>query len=327
MSRAPFFFCICPDPWMTQREINRLIRTAGCTEWSRTTFWADEPLESGFWTMLSMPGLLSLLGKGRIVILRRANALTVKVWSDLEPLLRKANPDLWVFFCLEGAWKGKTPAVPAVLARQNFYKAARKKKWLWESPGMTPQTLRTELQSWAGNRGISIAPNVAERMVALLPLDGARFGNELLKLELHLGERRQVENTDLHLLGDASTMDNFAFLKTALRSPANPDIWRTVLMDHEASGSGMLMPILGLLQWEMRNLWMLNAGEDASVSLPPNIKDDKRRLARQMGEQGIAAIINLIFQAEKDLKSGRKQADQILEFLVSSLSRHSQAHR
>ncbi|WP_146164799.1 DNA polymerase III subunit delta [Desulfonatronum sp. SC1] len=305
---------------MIQREIQRRVRAAGCEGWSRTMYWADEPLESGFWTSLAMPGLMSLLGQGRIVVLRRANALTVKVWSDLDQLLRKGKQDLWIFFCLEGEWKGKAPAVPTVLEKQPFFKAARKRQWIWESPGITPQALRTELKAWAKRLGVEFAPSVEETLVGLLPLDGARFGNELQKLELALGERRRVEPSDMGLFGEPTSLDNFAFLRGMLQSSANLDVWQTVLLDREASNSGMLMPVLGLLQREMRILWMLNAGEDSAVNLPPFIKGEKKRLAAQLGEQGIARVIDLVFQAESDLKSGRKQADQILEFLVSSLA-------
>ncbi|SMP47777.1 DNA polymerase III, delta subunit [Desulfonatronum zhilinae] len=311
---------------MIQREIHARVQAAGCGEWSRTTHWADEPLESGFWTTLSMPGLLSLLGQGRVLVLRRANVLTVKVWSDLEPLLRKGKPDLWVFFCLEGEWKGREPAVPAVLAKQPYFKAARKRQWVWESPGMTPQTLRNELKAWAKRRGVGFAPSVEETLAGLLPLDGARFGNELQKLELALGERRRVEASDLGLFGEPTSLDNFAFLRGMLQSSANLDVWQTVLLDREISNSGMLMPVLGLLQREMRILWLLNAGEDSAVNLPPYIKGEKKRLAAQLGEQGIARVIDLVFQAESDLKSGRKQADQILEYLVSSLSQRPGSH-
>ncbi|TVQ99935.1 MAG: DNA polymerase III subunit delta [Desulfovibrionales bacterium] len=305
---------------MLQREIQRRVRGAGCEDWSRTTYWADEPLDSGFWTSLAMPGLMSLLGKGRIVVLRRANALTVKVWSDLEPLLRKSKPDLWTFFCLEGEWKGKSPAVPAVLAKQPFFRAAQQRQWVWQSPGMTPQSLHAELKSWATRQGITFAPNVGERLAELLPLDGARFGNELQKLELALGDRRRLEVSDLGLLGEPTILDNFAFLRGILQSPTNLKVWQTVLLDKEAASSGMLMPVLGLLQREMRILWLLNAGEDGAVSLPPSFKSEKKRLAASMGEAGITRIIDCVFQAETDLKSGNKQADQILEFLVSSLS-------
>ena len=305
---------------MIQRVIRERLQAAGCGEWSRTTHWADEPLESSFWSSLSMPGLLSLLGQGRVLVLRRANTLTVKVWSDLEPLLRKARPDLWTFFCLEGEWKGRTPAVPVAAAKQPFFSAARKRQWVWQSPGMTPRTLRSELTAWAKRRDIGFAPDVEEALAGLLPLDGARFSNELQKLELALGDRRQVTAADLKLFADAPGLDNFAFLRKALRSSADLDVWRTVLLDQESAGPGMLMPVLGLLQRETRILWLLLSNEDDLVLLPAQIKSEKRRLAGKLGEQGVARIIDLVFQAELDLKSGRKQADQVLEFLVSSLA-------
>jgi DNA polymerase III subunit delta len=320
MSRPPFSFFICPDSWLLQREIARIAKAAGCGEWNRSSYWGDEPLESDFWSAMAMPGMLSLLGEGRIIIVRRANAFTVKIWSDLEPLLRKPKADLWVMFCLEGEWKGKTKPVPAVLAKQPFFKVAQKKKWLWESPGLTSEAIQKEVQHWAATKKVSFAAGVQDALIDLLPLDGARLGHELQKLELALGDRREVLGSHLEIFGQKSGMDNFAFVRDVLSNAPSLRVWRTVLLDHEATGSGMLMPFLGLLQREMRILWMLLHGEEDKVFLYPKAKNEKRLLARSLGSRGIARIIDQIFQAEWDLKSGRKDAKQILEHLVASLS-------
>lgn len=297
-----------------------MTQEAGCGEWSRQTFWGDEPLDGSFWKMLTMPGLLSVLGGGRILVLRQAHHLPVKSLSDMEPLLRKAKSDLWVFFCLEGEWKGKTPAIPATVARQPYFKAARSKGWLWESPGFTEQSLREFVQSWARKQKVEFARGIEMRLLGILPLDGALVRNELEKLELLLGERRQVTAADLELLGEQSALNSFAFLKAVLSSSADLSVWRTIFTDQATTGAGMLMPFLGLLQRELRILWQLAAGEEHKVALPPFIKREKAKLAVQLGETGLARIWDLAFQAELDLKTGRKQADQILESLAANLS-------
>ncbi len=292
----------------------------GCGDWSRQTFWGDEPLDASFWKVLTMPGLLSVLGAGRILVLRQAHLLPVKSLSDMEPLLRRANPDLWVFFCLEGEWKGKTPAIPATVAKQPYFKAAKTKGWLWESPGFTEQSLQKFVQAWARKQGIGFARGVEARLLSILPLDGAQVRNELEKLELLLNERTQVTAADLELLGEQSALNSFAFLTAVLSSSADLSVWRTIFKDQTSTGAGMLMPFLGLLQRELRILWQLATGEEHKVALPPFVKREKKPLAAQLGEQGLARIWDLVFQAELDLKTGRKQADQILEFLAANLS-------
>jgi len=319
--RPPFFFCICPDAWLIQERIRELTEAAGCGAWSRQTFWGDEPLESSFWTALTMPGLLGLLGGGRVLVLRHAHRLLIKALNDMEPLLRRAKSDLWVFFCLEGDWKGNTPAVPAVLAKQPYFKAAQHRGWLWQSPGHTERSLREYVRHWAEQQGIDFAPGVEEALVRALPLDGARVRGELEKLELLLSDRRQVTTRDLGLLSGEAVMNTFAFLKAVLSSAADVTAWRTVFADQTASSSGMLMPFLGLLQREIRILWQLLAGEDNKVSLPPGIKQDKKRLALKLGERGLTRIWDLVFEAEFDLKTGRRRAEQIMERMVASLSR------
>jgi len=329
--RPPFFFCICPDVWLIQEQIKDLTTASGCGSWTRQTFWGDEPPPPAFWTALTMPGLLSVLGSGRILVLRRAHQLPVKTLNDMEPLLRASKPDLWVFFCLEGEWKGRMPAVPATVGKQPYFKAAKNKGWLWQSPGYTEQSLRLFARHWAKAKGLVFDPGAEQALVNALPLDGARIRGELEKLELLLGERRRITAEDLGLLNDASLMNNFVFLKSVLTSSMDLTAWRTVLADQKAGG-GMLMPFLGLLQREARILWQLLAGEDdanaaadaaaaAKVALPPSIKREKKQLAAKLGEQGLERILDLLFQAELDLKTGRKQADQIMESMVANLTR------
>jgi DNA polymerase-3 subunit delta len=319
-----FFFCICPDAWLIQKQIKDLTTAAGCGTWTRQTFWGDEPLPPAFWTALTMPGLLSVLGSGRIVVLRRAHQLPVKTLSDMEPLLRIFKPDLWIFFCLEDEWKSSTPVVPATVGKQPYFKAAQNKGWLWQSPGYTEQSLRSFVRQWAKDKGLAFAPGVEQALVNALPLDGARMHGELEKLELLLGERRRITAEDLGpgdlgLPSGASLMNNFAFLKSVLTSSKDLNAWRTVLAD-QTTGGGMLMPFLGLLQREARILWQLLAGEDDKVALPPYIKREKKQLAAKLGEQGLGKIWDLIFQAELDLKTGHKQAEQIMASLVANLT-------
>lgn len=319
--RPPFYFCICPDTWLIQEHIKRTLQASGCGEWTRQAHWGDEPLEKSFWTALIMPGLLGVLGRGRVLILRRAHLLPVKTLNDMATLLRTAKPDLFLFLCLEGEWKTRKPNVPAAMDKQPYYMAARHKGWIWQSPGYTPGTMRARVREWAAQQGIDFKPGVEETLASILPLDGAQLCNELEKLDLLLGRRRTVVDSDLHALGGQTFMDNFAFLKSVLTSSDDLTAWRTVLADHAASGSGMLMPFLGLLQWEVRTMWLLLAGEERKVRLPDGIKQQKKRLASALGEQGLARICDLVFQAEWDLKTGRKGAEQIMESLVAGLSR------
>lgn len=319
--RPPFYFCICPDILLIKEHVRGVLEAAGCGEWTWQAFWGDEPLEKTFWTALSMPGLFGVMGRGRALALRRAHQLPVKTLNEMEPLMRTAKPDLCLFFCLEGEWKGGKPSVPETVGRQPYYKAALQRGWVWQSPGYTDGTMKAHVREWATQRGIDFKPGVEESLAGILPLDGAQLRNELEKLDLLLGQRRTLFPADLETLDSQTNLDNFAFLKSVLTSSGDLTAWRTVLADHVATGSGMLMPFLGLLQWEMRTMWLLLTGEEHKVRLHPGIKQQKKRLASSLGEQGLARICDLVFQAERDLKTGRKGAEQILEFLVAGLSR------
>ncbi|MFW6324242.1 MAG: DNA polymerase III subunit delta [Desulfovibrionales bacterium] len=326
MDRPGFSFCICPDPAIIKERIHALLEKQP-GDWDRKVFWGDEEFPASFWESLTLPGLL---GGNRAVVLRRAQNLKTEDWNKFVPILSRFSSRIWPFFCLEGEWKGKTPAVPAILSKQKFYKLAREKGWIWSSPGLTLPDIPKRITAWAKQNNLTVAPTVRDSLSQHLPLDATALENELQKLLLVLEDRTVVEQEDLAALSHQPDMNMFDFLNSLVRTSVPEKIWDKVLRSH-VGDENLFFPFLALLLREIRILWQLCSGEDELVRLPPPVKNEKKNLARQFGLPLLARFWQLALDAESGVKTGRYSPEQATELLVSGtmtlIRGRSLAHR
>lgn len=318
MRRPGFSFLVCPDAALIRERIERLLTEAG-GDFERHVFWGDDEIGPGFWQALSGG---SLLGRKKAVILRRAHVLPPEFWKKLVGPLKGFNDAAWPFFCLEAApAKGKkATGMPKGLADTPYFEFAGKQKWVWTSPGLTPEAIGPMLRDWAARRGISLAPGVREALSGLIPPDMAAADNELKKLELSLEGRQTIERRDLDILHHHAGMDSFAFLDALSRPKAAPEVWREIL-DRQSAGEEMIFAFLGLLLYEARQLWRFQVGEADAVRLSPSARSKKEAMAARLGPRGIARIFDLALDAELGIKSGAKRPDQAMEDLTARLCR------
>lgn len=318
--RPGFMICICPDAELVREEIfSRLARHPAPDNhglWSLSVYWGDDPIPKGFWTDLTTP---SLMGGCRAVILRRAHAQEASFWEALSPVLAVHRDTIFPFFCLEGPWKSKGPALPKSLESAKYWQLAEKRGWVWRSPGLQPRDVRRKIQAWAGEREIAIQGGVLDRLAAALPLDQSALKRELEKFELFVGSAGLLDEKALGLLTDRHDLDIFAFLRILRNPKARDQAWEHVLS--KADDPSFTLQFCGLLLWEARSMWQILAGESGAVRLPPAVKRDKEHAARALGFQGLARIWPLVLKTERGIKSGSVHPDQALECLVANLMR------
>ncbi|MBF0481792.1 MAG: DNA polymerase III subunit delta [Desulfovibrionaceae bacterium] len=315
MSRPGFSFLVCPDAEMVREKADSLL--AGVSPvFGRRVYWGDEELAPGFWEDLTVQ---SLMAEPKAVVLRRAHACPGEFWGKLAGPLRGFNSLIWPIFCLEGSLERKKSAVPKELAAAPFWKVAKQKGWVWESEGLTPETLRACLIDWAGGRGLSFAPRVLDELSAALPMDFALTRRELEKLELAVAPGSQVTREHLSLVGSHAAMDPFAFLRSFANPKAAFEVWRKIIDDQLLTGDGAIFPFLGLLASDARQMWNLVYGDPDSVRLSPYVAKNKAELARRLGSKGLERIWELCFEAETGIKTGRRDPDQAMEILAAGL--------
>ncbi|WP_027175634.1 DNA polymerase III subunit delta [Desulfovibrio aminophilus] len=318
MARQGYSLLVCPDPVLLRRRVEAQAAAGGMASAERKVFWGDEPdpLPGAFWEALT---LKSLFSRPKILVLRRANALKAEAWDRLDKALRAANPDVWVFLCLEGAWERNKAPVPAVLTKRGLWKHAESSGWVWQSRGLDEKGLRLFVRDWTAERSLTFEPGAQEALCRALPLDAAALSLELDKLDLAAGDARLVRKEHVELVQGEEEMDLFALLDALAKGASPTQIWKRVL-DNRAESEGMLFPLLGALAREVRLLWMLASGEEDDLKVHPYVKQLKAPLARRLGRPALTRLLDLALEAEVGVKTGGRKPEQALELLVAELT-------
>lgn len=283
--------------------------------YERRVFWGEDGLTPQFWEALT---LQSLFGRSKILIVRRAHALLKDDWDKLSTALNRFYDQAWPFFCLEVAFERNKPKIPAVLAEQKYWIFAQKKRWVWESPPLTPQTVQGYIKDWAMANDMSFGPGVLERLAEVMPADAGAIASELAKIELAVDGRRVVGPELVELVSSSAELHIFEFLNAVQQGAPPAKIWTTIL-GAQQSGENLLFVFLALLVREVRVLWQLYHGEK-NVRVQPWLAEQKRQAAAQLGPARLARILDLAVEAEIGVKSGACNEDQALERMVASLA-------
>ncbi len=310
MSRPGFNILVCPDAALLKQRIDAMLGQAG-GGYEPAVYWGDDELPDAFWQDMSSA---SLLGGAKAVILRHVEAMPEAMLKQLGPVL--AGPTGWPFLCVESAWERNGPKLLKRLTSQKFWKVAEKHKWIWTVPGLDQKSLPNHVTAWAKQQTISISQPVFRKLCSLLPLDAAALASELDKLDLVLGQRRELDMQDLELLAPVLELDFWTMLEALTQGRTSTDVWREVLRERSSSDN-LLFPLLSSLTRECRLLWQLMHGED--VRLPGWIKDKKTATARRLGPAKVRAMFALALEADMGVKTGEKSDTQALEILVAGL--------
>lgn len=302
-------------------------RADGGSSWQEQVYWADEELPPAFWEDLTMQGLFSA---PKAVILRQGNSLPAESWKKLSAALGKASSDTWPFMFIEVDFDKGRPKVPAHIQRLKCWEFAEKQNWIWSYGGLEQRNLPAFVRDEAKRRGLSFAPGAFEAILPKLPLDATALLLELDKLELAAGfSGNNAENAagnvnkvigreQAALLVHEPDMDIFTFIRAVQESKNPAEVWRKLNRD-ELSGEGSVFSFQALMLREARILWQLLSNEP--VSLPPSILPVKKRLAQNLGFNGLAQLWELAFEAERGIKSGERSPEQAHEALIAGLMR------
>ncbi len=321
MARPKYSFLICPDPQLLKRQIDGSLNSSGVSGWERKAFWGDDddPLPQPFWQDLTIKGLFS---QPKALVVRRAHKLKAEQWKKLNEAMRGVGSDIWPFFCLEGQWKGKKPPVPAHLAKLDLFKHAGKSGWNWEYPGLDEKNLRDFVSGWAQENGFTLDRGVLQALAMALPTDAVAAKLELQKIELAVDDGTLVTREHADLVAPTGEMEFFELMDSLGKQGAEAAVWKRVLEDHlKKSQDKMIFNLIGYLAGQARMYWMLMSGEEAKVKAHPYVKKIKTPVAKRLGRQGIARMIDLALDAEMSIKTGSRNPEEVLDFLVAGLIR------
>jgi len=318
---------ICPDAELLRRRVAKLMGEMGGASGpavARKVFWGDDdPIPQAFWAELTMQNLFST---PTVLVLRRAELMKAELWDRLDEALKLAATTVLPVFCLEGRWKDGKPPVPVFLPKRGLWRAAEENAWIWQSAGLTENTLPKFVDAWAKEKGLEMDGPARQALLCALPHDALAAGLELDKLELAAGDGKRLGADMAGLIAPHGDMDFFDFMKgLAARPQSNPEaaraVWARVLDDHlRPGGDKILFQLLGYVSWQARQMWMLNEGEEHKVRMNPRDKPALSRMAAQLGRAGIARIIELTLDANLGVITGARRPDDTLESYVAQLS-------
>ncbi len=153
-----------------------------------------------------------------------------------------------------------------------------------------------------------------------LPADAVAARLELEKLELAAGDERVVRKDHMELVAPVGEMAFFDLMDALGKRGAEADVWKRVLGDHlKKSQDRMLFNLIGYLASQARMYWMLMSGEESKVKAHPYVKKLKTQVAKRLGKQGIARMIDLALDSEMSVKTGSRHHEEVLDILVAGL--------
>lgn len=317
MARPKYLFLICPDPQLIKSHLDERLRTSGQSDWTVKTFWGDDddPLPATFWTDLTIK---SLFPEPKALVVRRAHSLKAEHWDKLDAGVKGLGSDIFPIFCLEGEWKTKKAPIPATLSRRNIYKNAKKDGWIWESGGLDQRAMGDFVRDWAARTGLTFEPGADRSLAMSLPVDGVAARLELDKIELAAGDDKLVRKEHVGLVAHTGEMAFFDLMDALAQPGAEAAIWKRVIDDHaKAAKDQMLFNLIGFLASQARMYWMIANG--GNVKGNPYVIKKKTPVAKRLGNQGIAKMIDLALEAELSIKTGARKYEEVLDILIAGL--------
>ncbi len=316
--QSGFFFCVCPDAFLIQRQITAMAKSRfGDEGYERICAWADEGLSDKFWEQLGSQGFSI---KPRLIILRHLESLDSENLKKLSLTLATPRPFVWLILCIENAWEKRAAKVPKAINTLQCYEFAKKQGWIWTSPPLYAQAMPKYVRDEAKAHGLNFSPQLLDAFCKALCPEGAEasaaaIDNELKKIALFAKDGK-VQEKDLSLIPQSMGFDIFAFLR-AVQIKDQTTIWKT-LKRLQSIGENPLFLLLFFLQREARLYWQIVHNEP--VWIHNSEKNVKLALAKSLGIQGIASLYESLTKAELSVKSGFLDTDQSLERLLDTLS-------
>lgn len=318
--RPGFSFLVCPDGQMLRAQLARLLTlyppVAG--EWERHVYWGDEAPPPSFWEHITLHGLFP---SSRAVLVRQAQLWPADVWKKISRILSSPSEHIWPQFCLEMPWDKGQPKIPAHLNRLPCMIFAERQGWVWKQGGLTEYSLKKYVQQRAHALSLCMDPEALEALCSCVPPDAQAIENELIKLAflrnatLAQGSGTGAESFSISpsmiATGSSAAEGNIFSGLRQIQAGNLVGVWKEF---SRSSDDGLLFALAGLLARECRMLWQLLAGE--KVRMPPSGQAEKRRLAENLGAQGLAEIMSILVDVERKVKNGRYSTLQGLECLL-----------
>ncbi|HBZ00832.1 MAG TPA: DNA polymerase III subunit delta [candidate division Zixibacteria bacterium] len=303
-----------PNTYKLDERVRSLIKAViepGSEPFDLDRFDGDRVDFSNVINAASTPPVISQL---RVTILTSVDKLSAQSLNRLEPFLSKIPP--YSVLAMTAVKLDK---------RIKIFKrlAAEEKTNTFFFDLFKPAEAADLVVKAAANRGKKLSTYVANAIVETFGTDPYRLENEVEKLSLYVGDKPEIEKSDL------AFASGFTHVETAYDLPdlivaGKPE--QAMELARMAIASGISeMQIL----WILRNyLLRLNAAQatgDAkglmsAFRMPYGAAQEILRKSKGVSQDAIAKGLTFCFRAEYSLKSARFPSEVVVELLISALS-------
>ena len=207
--------------------------------------------------------------------------------------------------------------------RTKWFKSLSRRMTVKDFPHLTPALLVNWLKDYAKSESATINQSAAELLIARAGTDQWRLSQDLDKL---ISFNPEITKQNVALLVEETPRDTVFDLLDAVVAGHGQrahqlysQLRRAEIEPHQ---------FLGLLSWQMHNMlivranYALNTAQlSAKAGLAPFVVDKTRRLVRRLTLGSIKYLIELILEADYDMKYRGLDADQRVKLLIDRIVR------
>jgi DNA polymerase III subunit delta len=273
--------------------------------------------EHGLGAAINTAKTLPMFAKRRLVIVRDVGELPGEQQAPLLEYLRDPNPSTVLVLVLSGRIDG----------RLKFIQALRKGGYLHEFAPLRDWQLGDWLMGEARRRRLRLEPEAARALAEAAGPDLGRLALCLEQVALYAGPEAPLTAPDVEAVVPESRARGVFELTKAIGAGQTEralDLLGNLLRNREPPLRIQFMLLRQLRQiWRAKELERAGAprGEMAArVGLSPHFLDDVLVPARRMSDAALARSFELLYQADRNLKSSRADPEVQVARLVRQLS-------
>jgi DNA polymerase-3 subunit delta len=274
--------------------------------------------------VLNSARTLPMFAARRLVLARDLGELSADQQAPLLDYLRDPNPSTCLVLLLAGKIDGRLKMVQAL----------RKAGYLHEFNALRDWQLQDWLAAEARRRGLKLDADAARALADAAGPDLGRLSVCLEQVALHAGDGARLTAADVEAVIPESRARGVFELTKAIGSGQTERA--LVLLGNLLRNREPPLRIQYMLLRQLRQIWRAKEldrsgaprPEIASrVGLAPHFLDDVLIPARRMSDQALAQSFELLYQADRTLKSSRVDPDLQVARLVQGLAQLAAAPR
>ena len=287
----------------TVKKLKEFIVKPGTGELNFNLFYGEESTGAD---IIRAASTLTLTGDKQLIIVKNADKLRASAKTIIKSYSHSPNPSA----CL------------VLLVTKNDYKIGDEVVFAPPSERESVAWIRRQVRE----KGWSISSQAAFELKEKTGVDTRALNNEIEKLTLYCGDKKNITPEDIRLLvGDSKEVIVFGITNAINKREAEKAL---TILKKLPGGEKKTPGVIGAIAWQMRRLasakTKIKYGEEGAavcreMRIPFLFQGEFISCVKALGWNKIKKDFRSILQAELDFKSGRFSPELLLELLIMEL--------